>query len=157
VSYKFATVYSVLLSSAVSSISISLIFSGVLRLISVIRKSEAAGLQLLGSDYIALNKIRLVSVTFSFIFPCLLIFFFNAHPGYFPLFYESESTSFFQDVENNWAVALYLVLPFSTTVVNAIAKIYSDFTKENIDRRVNGFTIYGSKQCNSEAKVILSL
>ena len=157
VSYEFATVYSVLLSFSVSGISISLIFSGVLRLISVIKKSEAAGLQLLGSDYIALNKIRLVSVTFSFIFPCFLIYFFNAHPGYFTLFYETESTSFFEDVEHHWAISLYAVLPCSATVVNAIAKIYSDFTKENIDRQVNVFTIYGSNQCSSEGKVILSL
>ncbi len=157
VSYTFATVYSVLICVSVSTISISLIFSGVLRLISLIHKSEAAGLQLLGSDYIALNKIRLVSVTFSILFPCLLIYFFNAHPGYFPVFYGTESNSLFQDIENNWALALYLVLPFSATVVNGIAKIYSDFTKENIDRRANIFTIYGSKQCVSEGKVILSL
>jgi hypothetical protein len=156
-SYEFATAYSVLVSFSVSSISISLIFSGVLRLISVIQKSEAAGLQLLGSDYIALNKIRLVSVTFSFMFPCLLIYFFNAHPGLFSLFHGTESTSFFQDVEHHWATSLYLVLPCSATVVNAIAKIYSDFTKENIDRQVNVFTIYGSMQFNSEGKVILSL
>jgi hypothetical protein len=155
-SYEFATVYSVLLTFSVSAISISLIFSGVLRLISVIQKSEAAGLQLLGSDYIALYKIRLVSVTFSFILPFLLIYFFNAHPGLFSLFYGTENTSFFQDVKNNWAVALYLMLP-CTTLVNGIAKIYSDFTKENIDRRVNILTIYGNKQCISEGKVILSL
>jgi hypothetical protein len=152
-SYEFATVYSVTISFFVSSISISLIFSGVLRLISVIKKSEAAGLQLLGSDYIALNKIRLVSVTFSLIFPCLLIYFFNAHPALFSLYNGTQST-FFQDVENNWAIALYPVLPCIATVVNAIAKICSDFIKENIDRQVNVFTIYGSKQCISEGKVI---
>jgi hypothetical protein len=155
-SYEFATGYTVTIVFFVSSISISLIFSGVLRLISVIQRSEAAGLQLLGSDYIALNKIRLVSVTFSFIFPFLLIYFFNAHPALFSLFYGTESTTFFQDVENNWAVALYPVLPCMATVVSAIAKICSDFIKENIDRQVTVFTIYGSQQCISKGKVVLS-
>jgi len=157
VSYEFATVYSVTVSFFVSNISISLIFTGVLRLISVIQKSEAAGLQFLGSDYIALNKIRFVSITSSLIFPCFMVSFFGAHPGLFQLFYGTESTTFFQDVENNWAIALYLVLPSSATVVNTIAKICSDFTKANIDRQVNVFTIYGHNQCISEGKVILSL
>ena len=86
-----------------------------------------------------------------------MVSFFGAHPGLFQLFYGTESTTFFQDVENNWAIALYLVLPSSATVINIIAKICSDFTKANIDRQVKVFTIYGHNQCISEGKVILSL
>jgi hypothetical protein len=156
-SYEIATGYSVLISFFVSCLSISLSFSGVLRLISVIKKSEAAGLQLLGPDNIALNKIRLVSVTFSSIFPCLMISLFNAHPGMFPLFYETESTSFVQDIDKNFFIALYLVSPCSAIVVNTLAKIFSNLAKRNIDQQVNVFTIYESNPCISEGKVTFSL
>ena len=111
--YEFAIAYSASVFFFISCLSISLFISGVLRLISVIKKSEAAGLQLLGPDNIALNKIRLVSVTFSSIFPCLMISLFNAHPGMFPLFYETESTSFVQDIDKNFFIVLYLVSPLS--------------------------------------------
>jgi hypothetical protein len=155
--YEIATGYSVLISFFVSCLSISLSLSGVLRLISVIKKSEEAGLQLLGPDNIALNKIRLVSVTFSSIFPCLMISLFNAHPGMFSLFYETESTSFAQDIDKNFFIALYLVSPCSAIVVNTLAKIFSNFAKRNIDQQVNVFTIYESNPCISEGKVTFSL
>ncbi len=149
-SYEFATAYSAIIVFFVSCLSISLIFSGVLRLISIINKSEAAGLQLLGPDYIALNKIRLVSVTVSSFFPSLMIYFFNAHPGFFPLLYGNESTSFVQDIDKNLVKALYLVLPCSAALVNTIAKVCSDYTRKKIDQQVNIFTICGQQQINEE-------
>jgi hypothetical protein len=156
-SYNFSLAYSVLITFFVSSLSISLIFSGGLRLISVIQKSEAAGLQLLGPDNIALNKIRLVSLTFSFIFPTLMISHFNTKPGLFPFFYEHESTSLSQDIEKNSLKSLYALLPSIAIAVNTITKICSYLISRNIHQQVNVFTISESTQFTSEVKVTFSL
>jgi hypothetical protein len=155
--YEFAMVYSGTISFFVSSLSISLIFSGCLKLISLIKKSEAAGLQLLGPDSIALNKIRLFSFIFSFILPTFMIFFFNTKPGLFPLFYENESTSLSQDIDKNLFKALYAVLPCSAIAVNIITKICSFNMRRNINQQVNVFTISGSVQFISEEKITFSL
>jgi hypothetical protein len=155
--YEFAIAYSASVFFFISCLSISLIISGVLRLISVIKKSEAAGLQLLGPDYIALNKIRLISFFCSFIFPCLMMSLYNTHTRFFLQLYGNLNTSFVQDINKNLGTVLYLVLPCMAAVVNIIAKICSNFTINNIDPQVNVFTIYGSQQCKSKDTLSFSV
>ena len=99
--YEFAIAYSASVFFFISCLSISLIISGGLKLISVIKKSEAAGLQLLGPDYIALNKIRLISFFCSFIFPSLMISLYNTHTRFFLQLYGNFNTSFVQDINKN--------------------------------------------------------
>jgi hypothetical protein len=49
----------------VNCIAVSLVVSGTLTLLSLIKSSEESGLQLLGTDHQAIIKIRFVSITFS--------------------------------------------------------------------------------------------
>ena len=149
-SYKFAMAYSTSVNFFISCFSISLIISGGLKLISAIKKSEAGGLQLLGPDYIALNKIRLISVTCSIIFPCLMISFYNAHTRFFTLLYGNLSTSFVNDNNKSLVPLLYLALPCIAALVNIIAKICSNYMINNIEQQVNVFITFGSKQCKSK-------
>ena len=156
-SYSLATAYSTVIQFFFSCTSISLIFSACLRLISIVKKSEAAGLQLLGPDNIALNKIRFISTFVSFISPCLIISLYKTQPGLFPLFYNNESTSFVQDLNTNSVKGLYLVLPCSAAVVNIFAKISSNFAKNKINPQVEVFTICGSNIISSEKNFTLSI
>jgi hypothetical protein len=156
-SYKFAMAYSTSVNFFISCFSISLIISGGLKLISAIKKSEAAGLQLLGPDYIALNKIRLISVVCSIIFPCLMISFYNAHTRFFTLLHGNLSTSFVNENNKSLVPLLYLALPCIAALVNIIAKICSNYIINNIEQQVNVFIIFGSKQCKSKDNLSFSL
>jgi hypothetical protein len=156
-SFEFAMAYSATIVFFISCLSISLIFSGSLKLISIIKKSEAAGLQLLGPDFSAINRIRLTSIICSLIIPCLMISSKNNHTRFFSLLYGNFSTSNVQDINKNLGTLLYSALPWIAAVVNIIAKICSNLMLNNIDQQQNVFIIYGSQQILSEDKLSFSL
>jgi hypothetical protein len=66
-SYMYSALYSTIFEVLVFSVSTSLILSGSLRLITLIKNSETAGHQLLGPENIAIVKIRAISVLLSLV------------------------------------------------------------------------------------------
>ena len=63
--YTLAVVGSKLVSFSMYSIFTCLVISGSLRLISVVKLSEEAGIQCLGQDGVAIWKVRIVAVILS--------------------------------------------------------------------------------------------
>ena len=57
---------------------VSLIWSGGLRLISLLHNSEAAGLELLGPENVAIVRIRWISIITSLSFQAIMVFFLKA-------------------------------------------------------------------------------
>jgi hypothetical protein len=81
--------------------SASLTVSGSLRLLTLVTKSEARGIQLLGPDDAAIGIVRLISFLFAFCFVFVAIFGFTLFPGPFYVFYYSRSMSMKEPVLQN--------------------------------------------------------
>jgi hypothetical protein len=120
---------------------ISLIFSGSLRMISLLRNSEVNGLQLLGPENIAIIKIRFISISISFAFQIVMIFYFGAHSGLFHTFYESETNSHLEEVTANNFKALYFIWPISTVIIHSLTKLISHNLKKKLNQSVEIFII----------------
>ena len=71
----------------------SLTIIGILRFISIIKNSEQAGIQSLGLDYVALWKIRFISIAFTSIIVLSGSWFFNVFPAFFYTIYYDEMTA----------------------------------------------------------------
>ncbi len=120
---------------------ISLIFSGSLRMISLLRNSEVNGLQLLGPENIAIIKIRFISISISFAFQIVMIFNFDAHSGLFHTFYESETKSHLEELTANNFKALYFIWPISTVLIHSLTKLISHNLKKKLNQSVQIFII----------------
>ena len=68
-----ATVGSKIVQFSTQSILICLIISGSLRLVSLVKMSEAAGIQILGPDNVAIRKFRLIVFSLSSLISMVLI------------------------------------------------------------------------------------
>ncbi len=88
-----AVIYSVVLNFFGSWVLISITFSGALTLLSLVRKSEEAGMQLLGADSRAIVVVRTFSATLSASVSILGVTVLNAYPLIFPLFYIDDNIS----------------------------------------------------------------
>ena len=80
-SYELALGYSTAVAFFVTSASVSLIFGGFLKLLTLLKRSEEAGLQLLGPENLAIVKVRWISIAIGAILPIGLVELFNAQPG----------------------------------------------------------------------------
>jgi hypothetical protein len=140
--YSFSVLYSAITMFFVCCISIALIFSGGLRLLSLLRNSEEAGLLLLGPENLAIIKIRWISVSLSFSFQCFMILILNAPSNVVGLFYQSTSLTIFEEFEEHKSKTLYLVLPLVALIVNVSTKLYSYHLNSQMESAtVHVFTI----------------
>ena len=80
-SYELALTYSLAVVFFVTIASVSLILSGILRLLTLVKQSEEAGLQLLGPENLAIAKVRWISIVIAATLPICLVKIFNAEPG----------------------------------------------------------------------------
>ena len=80
-SYELALTYSLAIAFFVTIASVSLILSGLLRLLTLVKQSEEAGFQLLGPENLAKVKVRLISIVIAATLPICLVKIFNAEPG----------------------------------------------------------------------------
>ena len=80
-SYELALGYSTAIDIFVTSASLSLIFGGFLRLLTLLKRSEEGGLQLLGPENLAIVKVRWISIAIGATLPIGLVELFNAQPG----------------------------------------------------------------------------
>ena len=80
-SYELALGYSTAIDIFVTSASVSLIFGGFLRLLTLLKRSEEGGLQLLGPENLAIVKVRWISIAIGATLPIGLVELFNAQPG----------------------------------------------------------------------------
>ena len=139
--FEYALLYSMLINFFLNNLYLGLILSGALRLISLLKNSEAAGLQIFGPDNDALQLFRLFSNVISILFSCFAVFELNAYPGMFGLLFVEENQSNVEDIMQNKFVALYLVLPFITVVVNFIVHFYSKKMRRQLRNASSIFVI----------------
>ncbi len=121
--FEFAMFYSMALNAGVTIISVSLIFSGGLRLISLIKNSEAYGLQLLGLEQEAIVKIRLMTIGTLAIFQIISFGFLGALPGMLSTFHGQENKSLIKDIEGNKYTSLILFNSNTSIVIECGNKI----------------------------------
>ena len=140
-SFTVSTAYSGCAMFFVDGLFISLILSGVFRMISLIRNSEVDGLQLLGPENIAIIKIRCISILISFCFQIVMIFSFDAQAGLFHTFYALKTKSHLEEITANNIKALYFIWPISTVLVNSLTKLISYSLKKKLNQSVPVFTI----------------
>ena len=98
-SYEFSLLYVVILNFSTNVIYMLMILSGGLRFISLLKNSEAAGLQLLGVDSEALIIIRVASIFISLLIPGTTIPLYDAYPGIFRLLHEEKIKSNWEDIK----------------------------------------------------------
>jgi hypothetical protein len=144
--YIYSTLYASIFEIMVFCISISLILSGGLRLITLIKKSESAGHQLLGPENIAIVKIRVISVLLSVAYESFLVFFLDAHGGIFKLLHHFERESILSDLHSDHKKTLFMILPASALLVNLITKLYSIWIRREMAHTVDIFTIHNEGQ-----------
>ena len=85
--FESTIIYTFLITFLSNNVCVCLTIAAALRLISLIKSSEAAGLHLFGPDNEAVPIVRCISLLISFIFPCYLIIVLGAYPGLFGLFH----------------------------------------------------------------------
>ena len=101
----------------------SLTITGILRFVSILKKSEQAGIQSLGYDFVAIWKIRLISISLT---SCLILsghFIFNTLPAFFyTLHYEETTVVSHKPTAAN---KIYWIPIILVTLANAVPKIYT--------------------------------
>ena len=142
--FEFAIFYSMALNAGVTIISVSLIFSGGLRLISLIKNSEAYGLQLLGLEQEAIVKIRLITFGTLAIFQIISFGFLGAMPGMFSTFHGQENKSLIKDIEGNKYTSLILLVPTLALLVNAVTRFYSYKINQQMEGESLVFVVFGN-------------
>ena len=153
--FEYTIIYTFLINFFCNNIYVCLTIAAGLRLISLIKSSEAAGLQLLGPDNEAVPIVRGISIFISFIFPCYVIFVLGAYPGLFGLFHGDESRSNLVDIQNNMYVSLYLLLPCLTSATNLSVLICSSWIKKKMKDAFSVFIIYKVKTQSANPKKFL--
>ena len=92
--FKPAIIYSMTLNLFVNWVLVAITFSGALTLLSLVRNSEEAGMQLLGDDPRAILVVRTSSVALSASVSILGVTVFDAYPMIFSLLHINENISF---------------------------------------------------------------
>jgi hypothetical protein len=139
-SFTLSATYSGCAMFFVDCLCISLLLSGSLKMISLLRNSEVGGLLLFGPENIAIVKIRLISILISFSFQ-IVKFCLNAHSGLFNMFYESETKFYLEEILANKFKALNFVWLVSSIFVNVLTKLISYKLNKTLNPTVPVFTI----------------
>ena len=140
--FKAALSYSLVINFFVSTGCVSITICSTLRLISLLKVSEEAGLQLLGPDNVAVVIIRLVSFLISTFSPFFTIYYFGAYPLTLGLFYRTENHSNLEDLQENIFGVLYMLFPALSVAVGLSVELYSKFAKKSIKNGPKVFVIY---------------
>jgi hypothetical protein len=135
----YATIFEVL----VFCVSSSLILSGGLRFITLLRNSEAKGLQLLGPENVANVKIRVISSLLSAAFEGILVLYFDIHSGIYNLMHDFETDSILHTVRSDMYKTLFMVLPTLALLVNLVTKMYSLWIKRKMHHSAEIFPMRG--------------
>jgi hypothetical protein len=106
----------------------SLTITGTLRFILIIKNSEQAEIQFQGPDYIAIWKIRLISIVLSSCFILSNHIFFDILPTFFyTLQYEKAIPKTFNSLHKiSWIPSVLVIL------ANAVPKLYTAFLKQHL-------------------------
>jgi hypothetical protein len=110
-------------------LTVSLFISGLLRLLTLISKSEEFGIQLLGPDGIAIWVVRAISFTFSIILFLTLTFGFQILPGSFYIFYQDQNISALSLEQTVPGTFIYFLPTVCAIAVNIICKLFSIYQK----------------------------
>jgi len=102
----------------------SLTITGILRFISIIKNSEQAGIQSLGPDYVAVWKIRLISIASTSCLILIGILFSNIFPAFFYTVYHEETTT---NIPKPGTFRVYWIPIITVTLANAVPKLYNKF------------------------------
>ena len=127
-----SAVFSISCFVCVSFISLLLSFSGILRLISIVRNSEEKGIQLLGPDDLAIWIVRSASISISLIFTLTMSFVFNTFPGLYYFLNQDESFDVVDLGKTNPGVNLFAIFPAVAALINIVCKIYSLVAKQKM-------------------------
>ena len=109
--------------------TVSLFISGLLRLLTLVTRSEEAGLQLLGPDDVAIRVVRMIASTFSVTFLLTLIGGYQILPGPFYIFYHDQNLSVQSFEKLVPGTNIYFVPAVFAAVVNILCKMFSLFLK----------------------------
>ena len=141
--FECAIFYSLTISALVTSICVSLIFSGGMRLISMIKNSEVAGLQILGLEHEAIIKVRLMTIIISAVLLMICFGTLGALPGAYFTLRGEEYKSYIETIQDNNFGSLYIVMPALALVVNYVARFYSKKINQQIQKESLVFVIFG--------------
>jgi hypothetical protein len=144
--YMYSALYSTFSEIFVFCVSSSLILSGGLRLITLIKKSESEVNQLLGSEDVAIVKIRTILILLSIVYESVVIFYLDTHSSIFNLMHHVETGSILHSVRSDHYRSLFMVLPTLAVLVNVITKVYSMWIKRKMNRTLETITIYNDGQ-----------
>jgi hypothetical protein len=101
----------------------SLTVTGILRLISIIKNSEQAGIQSLGPDYVAIWKIRLISIASTSSLILIACWVLGTYPPYFNTLYYKEAI--FRTYYLSLISKVYWIPVIMVTLANAVPKLYT--------------------------------
>ena len=139
--FGVAVFYVLCINFFTSTVCVSVTISGILRLVSLVKVSEEAGLQLLGPDNVAVVIIRFASILISAFLPSFAIYNFEAYPLLLGLFYGVENRSNFEDIQRNIFSLLYLVLP-SLAVFVGLADSCTQILPRNPSKILSEFLLF---------------
>ena len=125
--FSLAAVFAYAIHVVMECTAVSMLISGFLRLITIVRKSEEAGLQLLGSDDQAIVIIRAISVLLSFGVILVANVAFKAQVPSIDVLTGAENVSMTTAMSTNPYAATYFVLPYLAAAVNLVTILVSPF------------------------------
>ena len=140
--HLYSSLYATISEVLVHCVSSSLILSGVLRLITLLEKSESDVNQLLGYDNVAIVKIRMISILLAVAYESVLVLYLDTHSTVFNLFHYIETASIVHDVHSDNYKSLFMVPPAFALVVNVIAKLYTLWINREMNPSVEFFEIH---------------
>ena len=142
--YELALIYSIFINFFCNNLYACLTVAASLRLISILKNSESAGLQLFGPDKDALFVIRVSSNILSMLFPCYLVTRLRTYPAMFGLFNGGKSISDYESIKNNKFASLLLVFPIITLLVNLTVQVCSIRIRKQLYHAAQIFVIFNA-------------
>ena len=120
-----ALVYSVLFYQWIGCLASSQIASSSLRLLTLIRMSEEAGIQVLGSDERAIRLIRAASFSASSVIIFVAVVILNSFPPAIPILTGFKDLPFIEILRQDIGSSIYFALPIVGFILNVITTLVS--------------------------------
>lgn len=127
--FWLALTYSILIYLWFGCLASSMCVSSSLRLITLLRMSEEAGIQMLGSDDQAIKVIRASSFVASSGFIFIAVFILNSYPPAVPVLMGSQVATLGAMLKQDYGILLYFALPILSVLVNASTSVVSDYER----------------------------
>ena len=128
-SFPSALIITSVLAFLMEAIAVSLFISGGLRLLTLINRSEASGLQLLGPDDLAIWIVRGISISLSLGFTATLIYGLQVLPGPFYVFHHRANMSAVVFEKMAPGTSSYLLPPAAAAAMNVGCKLFHLFLR----------------------------